>query len=160
MQKRLKPTDGFKNFGTGYGYLDVDRGGKINLHLDYTAGHPVIRFVVSKWYLLQALKLHLMFKPIRKAENHEHLWYDKNIFDILHPSPEHASLQAILDYHILAIEKLENLLDCEITDKQRSYANSMLKTLVLRQNAIDLIDVPLSALNLCEIQDLTNKKSF
>jgi len=159
VQKRLKPTGGFKNFGKGYGYLDVDHGGKINLHLDYTAGHPVMRFVVSKWYLLEALKLHLMFKPIRKAENHEYLWYDKKIFENLTIPPENLALSAISDYYQLAADKLETLLECEISDRQRSYANSMLRTLVLREKAIDLIDLPLAALNLCDIQEYpTNTK--
>ena len=139
----------------GYGYLSFDKKNHmhiyVNLHDSDTHRHYNIQ--ISKYYLMEAILHSLMIRPIRKPNNYN-FWINKKIFESLDITPENLNYEAAVEYNRAALNRINSWLYIDLTDKERSIAQTQYDLIKDRLNSIEFIDPATTANAITTLSDV------
>jgi hypothetical protein len=123
-----------------YAHMGYDSLGRIYFFITGNTHNDDFRIVISKWHILQMLKLHLTLRPIRKANDCK-LWFNENQLskaEIEKIDLESITFKELSEEHKKIKEKLErNIQRASPEDKRK--AERQLQELIELQCKIDIL---------------------
>lgn len=130
--------------GRRYGHYELDADHRLKFTFGFNVYSQFYKVTVSKYYLYQSLMHGLQFRPVRPPKE-DHLWLNPFIFKDMKP-PESLDINVLKTYYDEARGQLENWRKLDLSERDRRVANEQYQKLLIRQQAIDLIDTPTTTL--------------
>ena len=102
---------------------------------------------------MEAILHSLMIRPIRKPNNYN-FWINKKIFESLDITPENLNYEAAVEYNRAALNRINSWLYIDLTDKERSIAQTQYDLIKDRLNSIEFIDPATTANAITTLSDV------
>ncbi len=137
--------------GHHYGHYELDADNRLKFTFGFNVFDQFYKVTVAKHYLYQSLMHGLQFRPVRPPKE-DHLWLNPFIFKDMKP-PESLDINVLKDYYEEARNRLKNWRRLDLSPRDRRVADEQYQKLLIRQQAIDLIDTPTTVLAMLSLDN-------